>query len=137
MNACAPYLKDTDSLSLYKDFFKPFKKDSVYTPSVNVSESETEYTIEAEIPGVKEKDISLKFKDGVLSLSAKHEEEKQQEGKEYHKIERRYGSFERSFRFPNGINQDSVSAHYENGILNVTIKKPEETQAKDIQITTS
>ncbi len=128
---CAPFF--SENRQIYRDLFEPFTESGVYNPAVNVSENESEYIIEAEVPGVKEEEISINFKDNILKLSAKHSEEKRNKN-EYLRYERRYGSFERSFKFPGNLESENISAKYENGILIVTAKKSEESKSKEIPI---
>jgi len=132
MTTLAPFF--SGNRQICRDLFEPFQESSVFSPAVNVREKDSEYIIEAEIPGVKEEDIHINYKDNVLKLSAVTSQESKPDSGEYHRFERRYGSYERSFKFPGSLNPENISAKYENGILIITAKKPEESKSKEIPI---
>jgi HSP20 family protein len=132
MTALAPFFTENQ---VCRDFFEPFKEGSVFSPAVNVKENDSQYVIEAEMPGVKDEEITINYKDNILKLSAKHSEDKKTDNVEYHRVERRYGSFERSFKFPGNLNAENISAKYENGVLIVTAVKSEDSKSKEIPIT--
>jgi len=96
------------------------------TPSVDVSETDKAYEIEAELPGMDEKDIELSLSNGVLTIRGERKEEK--EDKEKHVSERRYGSFRRTFRLPDTVNEDKATAEFKKGVLRVTLPKKPEAQ---------
>lgn len=119
---------------LFDDFFSGFpvgwRREPFATvwgmgaPSVDVSETDKAYEIEAELPGMDEKDIELSMSNGVLTIKGERKEEK--EDKEKHVSERRYGSFQRTFRLPETVSEDKVAAEFKKGVLKVTLpKKPE------------
>lgn len=93
--------------------------------SVNVVETDTAYEIEAEMPGLDQKDIELKVSDGVLTLSGERKAEQEEKKKDYHLMERSYGSFRRSFTLPDNIVEDKIDAKFANGVLTVTLPKRE------------
>jgi HSP20 family protein len=90
---------------------------------VNVMETDSAYEIEAELPGLDQKDIELKVSDGVLMLSGERKAEQEQKKKDYHLVERSYGSFRRSFTLPDNIVEDKIGAKFANGVLTVTLPK--------------
>jgi HSP20 family protein len=102
----------------------------------DVSESDKEIEVSAEVPGMEEKDIDVEVSAGILTIKGekKHEEEKKE--KNYYLSERRYGSFRRSFRLPDSVDEDNISATFEKGVLKVTLpKKPEAvSKAKKIEV---
>ncbi|RDD62642.1 Hsp20/alpha crystallin family protein [Ferruginivarius sediminum] len=102
----------------------------------DVSESDKEIEIAAEAPGMEEKDIDVEVSAGILTIKGekKHEEEKKE--KNYYLSERRFGSFRRSFRLPDSVDEDKISAEFEKGVLKVTLsKKPEAvSKAKKIEV---
>lgn len=94
-------------------------------PAVNIVEKETAYEITAELPGMDEKNIEVKITDGNLTIKGEKEEEKE-ERKGYYLHERRFGSFERRFAVPEGVDADKIEAGFKKGVLTVTLpKKPE------------
>jgi len=108
--------------------------DTVRVPRVDVTETETEFNIKAELPGFAKKEIDLEVADGVLTLSAEHTEEKEEKKENYHLRERHYGSYSRSFRLPEGVDSEKIDAKMENGVLNVILPKREEEKPKKIEV---
>lgn len=103
---------------------------------MNVSESENAYHVEAELPGVDEKDVELTLKDGILTLSGEKQSESETKDKKFHRIERTYGSFRRSLQLPADADENGVEAHMKDGVLAIEIGKIKEAQkeAKRIDI---
>jgi len=99
----------------------------LWSPAVEASETEKEYLITAELPGISQENIEVNVVDGVLTLRGSKDEERKSEDKEkaYHLWEREYGKFERTFRFPMNVLDDKVSAEFANGVLTVRIPKAE------------
>jgi HSP20 family protein len=93
----------------------------------DISETDKEFVVEAELPGFDKKDITVDLKDDYLTLSAKKENEKETKGRNYLRKERNYGEFVRSF-YVEGIRNEGISAKYENGILTVTLPKAEKIE---------
>ncbi len=122
------------------DFFKPFffdtfeENDGAIAPRVDVSETEKEYLVRAELPGFSEKEVNLEISDGRLRLSAEHEEEKEEKNEEYHLRERRTGRYVRTFSLPEDVDQEKIDAKMEHGVLTVSLPKREETKPKKIDI---
>jgi len=108
--------------------------DAVLVPKVDVSEDKDNIYVEADVPGFEQKDIKVSLKDGALSLSAKKEASKEEKKKNYHRIERAYGSFYRQIALPGQVDESKVKAVYKNGVLNLTLPKKEEEKAKEIKI---
>lgn len=111
----------------------PFAKGS-FLPSIDVSEDEKSIQVNAELPGMTEKDIEVTLHDNVLTLKGekKHEEEKKDQN--YHCIERRYGSFHRSFPLPQEVEIEKIDASFKNGILSIAIPKKEGEKEKGKKI---
>jgi HSP20 family protein len=103
-------------------------------PVVDVAERENEYEITAELPGMEEKDIELTVSDDVLKIRGERKEEKEEKNKDYHISERRYGSYQRSFRLPEGVDDSKIEAKFKNGLLTVTLPKTAEAQKKSKKI---
>ena len=105
-------------------------------PNVDVTEEDDKIMVTAELPGMKEEDVDLTLKDGVLTLKGEKKSETDEEKDNVHMKERRYGSFMRSFRLPKSIDEEAAEALFEDGVLKVTLpKRPEEApEEKKIKI---
>ncbi len=101
---------------------------------VNIVENEDNYTLMAEVPGIKEKDIDLEIKDGLLTLKGHTDESHEKEENQYRMREFSRRSFERSFRIGEGVDQDKISAKLENGVLTVSLPKKEEAKPKTVKV---
>lgn len=110
-----------------------YRKDN-FMPSVDVSESDTQFEVSVELPGLKKEDINVDLEKGRLTISGERKSNKEEEGKNFHRIERQYGKFSRAFYLPESIDEESIIAKYEDGILNITINKSEEKVKKQIEI---
>lgn len=108
-----------------------------WSPLVDITEDEKEYAIKAELPEVKKEDIKLTIQDNVMCISGERKSEKEEKGKKYHRIERSYGSFMRSFTLPEGADGSKVSADYKDGVLNVRLPKSEKAKEKSIEVKVS
>lgn len=98
----------------------------VIMPSIDVRETETEFVIEAELPGMDEKDVSVTLNNGILTLKGEKKSEREEKKDDYHLMERSYGSFQRSFRVADAVDADKVNASFDKGVLKVTMpKRPE------------
>ncbi|MBK9305920.1 MAG: Hsp20/alpha crystallin family protein [Nitrospira sp.] len=105
-----------------------------WTPSVDISETEGEYQIKAEIPDVKKEDVKVTLEDGVLTIQGERRHEKEEKGKKYHRIERSYGSFVRTFSLPDVIDEEKVKAEFKEGVLNLSLPKSEKAKPKAIDV---
>ena len=105
-----------------------------WTPSVDISETEQEYQIKAEIPDVKKEDVKVTVEDGVLTIQGERKHEKEEKGKKYHRIERSYGSFVRTFSLPDVIEEEKVNADFKDGVLNLHLPKSEKAKPKAIEV---
>ena len=114
--------------------FNPDNSDCVWCPTVDVVESEKNYEIIAEVPGLKKDEIHIAVEDGYLTLSGEKKQENESKDKNYHRVERSYGKFERSFRLPKEVDAEAIKANYKNGILKVEIPKTEKALPKQIAI---
>jgi HSP20 family protein len=106
-----------------------------WVPSVDVSETEGEYQIKAEIPDVKKEDVKVTVEDGVLTIQGERKHEKEEKGKKYHRVERSYGSFVRSFTLPDLVDEENVRAEFKDGVLNLQLPKSEKAKPKAIEVT--
>ncbi len=105
-------------------------------PAVDVAETEKAYEISADLPGMDEKNVEVKFSDGVLTIKGEKQEEKEEKKKDYYLSERNYGSFQRAFQVPDSVDADKIEATFKNGVLTVTMPKSPEAQksAKKIAV---
>jgi HSP20 family protein len=105
-------------------------------PAVDITESDKAYEIMAELPGMDEKNIEVKVVNGNLKIEGEKQEEKEEKKKDYYLHERRFGSFQRSFQLPEGVDADKIEATFKKGVLTVTLPKKAEAQkpAKKIDV---
>ncbi len=108
--------------------------DSVWNPSVDLSETDDHYEVKAEIPGMKKEEIKISVKDNVLTLSGEKKQEIKKDDEKAYRIERMYGQFERSFTLPKNVEADAIKAKYKDGVLTVQIPKTEEVKPKEIVV---
>jgi HSP20 family protein len=106
-------------------------------PRVDVSETDTELKIEAELPGIDEKDVEVVLSDGRLTIKGEKKQEKEEKKKDYHLVERSYGSFTRSIALPFEADPNQVKASFAKGVLTVTVPKPPQVKAKQKKIAIS
>ena len=106
-----------------------------WAPPVDIMETKEKTILKAELPGFKENQIQLRFEDGVLSLEGERKFEKENGDENYHRVERSYGKFVRSFTIPSNVDNEHISAAFDNGVLTVELPKREETKPKQIKIT--
>ena len=98
------------------------------TPAVDIAESDRAYEIAAELPGMDEKNIEVKVSDGALTIKGEKQEEKEEKKKDYYLHERHFGSFQRSFRLPDGVDAEKIEATFKKGVLTVTLPKTPQAQ---------
>ena len=107
---------------------------STFTPRIDISETEHQFLIDVEVPGMEKEDIHVDLENRTLTISGERTREEEEKTKQVHRIERHYGSFSRSFTLPDNIDEKSVEASYNNGILHIVIGKKDELLKKKIQI---
>jgi HSP20 family protein len=124
--------------SLLDDFFS---NDRFYTPSgenwypaVDVNEDDDAYHFQMELPGLTKEDVKISFKDDVLMISGEKKAEQKEEKKNYHYYERRFGKFERTFRFNSDIIVDKINASFKDGVLMIDLPKAEIAKPKEIEV---
>ena len=105
-----------------------------FLPPVDISEDDHNITLQAEIPGVKQEDLNITLENNVLTISGERKFKEEEKKENFHRIERRYGKFTRSFTLPATVDAEKVNATFENGLLNITLAKREEFKAKQITI---
>jgi HSP20 family protein len=101
---------------------------------MDVSETDKEIEITTELPGLEEKDIQLNMAHNVLTIRGEKKNEREEKEKDYHLVERSYGSFVRSVQLPDGVNADNIKAVMSKGVLKVTVPKPAPAQSRKIDI---
>lgn len=107
---------------------------SGFLPTVDLVETENQFEVTVDLPGLKPDEVNVEFKGGSLWISGKREEEKEEEGKTYHCVERRRGEFRRVLPLPDMIDEEKINAHFENGVLKVAVPKNEEVKTKHIEV---
>ena len=126
---------------LFEDFYRDYSgeerestRELVFHPPVDIKENQETLTVSMEIPGVKKDDISIELNDNVLTIKGSRRFEKEEKGETYHRVERSYGTFTRSFSLSSKVNADKINASCGDGILTLTLPKAEEAKPKKIAI---
>jgi HSP20 family protein len=117
--------------------FSPFGMAHSTVPRMDVSETDKTIEVAAEVPGLEAKDIQLGLTDNVLTVRGEKKSEREEKQKDYHLLERSFGSFSRSVQLPEGVKAEDISAEIAKGVLKVTVKKPALKQSKRIEIKTA
>ena len=135
--------RSANPLTLQARFFEPFfgrfnflddeAKSGTWAPAIDVAEEKDKILVRVEVPGMNEKDLKVSFEDGLLTVSGERQFERK-EDRNYHRIERTYGSFTRTFSLPRTVDATAIAANYRDGILEIDIPKREEAKPKQIQI---
>jgi HSP20 family protein len=105
-----------------------------FYPAVDIYEGEKEITLKAELPGIDKKDVHVDINDGVITLRGERKIEKENKKENYHRVERSYGIFNRSFTLPTTVDPGKVKANYKDGVLSVTLPRKEEAKPKSIPV---
>lgn len=105
-----------------------------WSPPVDISEDDKEYLVKAELPELKKEEVKVSVENGELAISGERKTEKEEKGKKYHRIERSYGSFIRSFILPDSVNPEKVTAEFKDGLLVVHLPKDEKAKPKAVDI---
>ena len=128
--------------SFFENFAEqPSGKDQLaagsFAPAVDVYEDEHNLVLKLEVPGVNEEDMNVSVENNTLTVSGERKFEKEEKEENFHRIERRYGSFSRTFRLPNTIDSEKVDAAYDKGILKITLAKRAEAKPKQIKVSST
>ncbi len=121
-----PWFDDIDRF--LDEAFLPTRRqarEDAWAPKVDISEDDGKIVVKADLPGVDEKDVSVKVEDNVLTLTGERKLEKETDEENFHRVERTYGSFARSFTLPETVDTEKISAKYDKGVLNISIPKVE------------
>jgi HSP20 family protein len=105
-----------------------------WVPPVDVQETESNFIFTAELPGMSKEDVSITLEDNLLTLSGERTLKEREEGENFHRVERAYGSFSRSFSLPSQVDSSKVEASFKNGLLTVEIAKAEQAKPRKIEI---
>lgn len=124
-----------DPLKMFDDIWEGTQLPATSAFKVDISEDEDAFYIEAEMSGLKKEDISLGVEEDVLTIKGERKKETEEQGKNYHRVERNYGSFSRSFNLGELIDQENIEASFENGVLHVSLPKAQQVRkTKEITI---
>jgi HSP20 family protein len=110
------------------------RTNQAWMPAVDVWETENELVYAFDLPGIPEEKISVEFDEGALTVSAERERTEQVSDERFYRFERRFGTFSRTIGLPQGTTEDAINANYENGVLEVHVRKPEQPKPKRIQV---
>ena len=138
-NALQPWSFPRDLQGELGRFFNDFGSnigtiEEGFVPAIDVRESEDSYRVDIDLPGIKKENIKIEVAEGVLSISGERKSESESNEKDYHRVERSYGSFRRSVSVPGGFQHDAVNAHFEDGVLKVVLPKPEESKPRRVEV---
>ena len=101
---------------------------------MDLVENDDSLVLRADLPGMSEDDVNIEIKDGVLTISGERKSESEEKGEGFHRVERAFGRFSRALSLPDGVDADQVAANFKDGVLEVTIPKPKETQPTRVEI---
>ncbi|HLK63070.1 MAG TPA: Hsp20/alpha crystallin family protein [Bryobacteraceae bacterium] len=126
------------NLRLFEDAFSRAlsepQSNRPWAPNVDIYETGEELVVKADVPDVEQKDIDVRVENQTLTISGQRKFQQQESGKGYHRIERNYGNFVRSFAVPNSFDTEKVSASYKNGVLTVSLPKKEAAKPRQIKV---
>ena len=111
-----------------------FGRDGKFLPEANIAETDKAVEVTIELPGMKPKDVTVELREGVLWVIGEKQEEKEDKGKTFHRIERRAGTFRRGFTLPAAVEEGNVDAKFEGGVLHITLPKAEKVAPKRIEV---
>lgn len=125
---------------LFNNFFEGGTQDdgtfglSGWTPAVDIAERDNEYLVKVELPGVAKDEVKITLESNILTIRGEKKQEKDEKKGNYHRVERSYGSFQRSFTLPTSVRSENIDATYADGILTITLPKAEEAKPKQIEV---
>jgi len=105
-----------------------------WTPAVDIAELDDEYVVKVELPGVNKDEVKIALESNILTIHGEKKQEKETKKENYHRVERSYGSFQRSFTLPTTVKGEKIDAFYKDGILTITLPKAEEAKPKQIEV---
>jgi HSP20 family protein len=107
---------------------------SLWTPAVDVAEHDDAFQVKVELPGVQKDDVKITMQENILTIRGEKKQEKESRSTEHHRLERSYGSFQRSITLPASVKHDKIEAFYKDGILTVTLPKAEDAKPRQIDV---
>jgi HSP20 family protein len=135
MTRWSPFTELADMRDRLERMFEDLDNPSQgWSPAIDIMREKDKYVVRADVPGVRPEDIDVEFDDGVLTVSGEHEEKTEKKEKDYIRRERRFGSFSRSIRLPQGVDADQIDASYNDGVLELTVPMPKR-ESKAVKIT--
>ncbi len=105
-----------------------------WIPAMDLAETPDHYVLRTDLPGLSDEDVNVQLEDNVLTISGERKTEQQTEQEGYYRLERAFGGFSRSLTLPDGVDADSVQGHFDRGVLEITIPKPEQKKPRQVQI---
>jgi HSP20 family protein len=127
-----PFTREIDRV--FDAFFGQTDRGRRWVPPIDLVEAEDHFVLKADLPGLAEGDVNIEVQDGTLTISGERKAEHEQREKGWYRIERSFGSFNRSLTLPDGVDPDRIDASFANGVLEVRIPKPEERKPRRISI---
>jgi HSP20 family protein len=106
-----------------------------WLPPMDLIETADHYVLRADLPGLSDEDVNVQLEDNVLTISGERKAEHQQKQEGYYRLERAFGTFSRSLTLPEGVDPDGVQAHFDRGVLEIRVPKPEQKKPRSVQIT--
>jgi HSP20 family protein len=110
------------------------RKESEWIPPIDISETKEAVVVTTEVPGIDPKDVNISFTQDMLTIKGEKKQEKEEEGENYYRVERSFGSFSRSFRIPVSVKEGEIKAQHKGGVLKITLPKAEEVKPREIKI---
>jgi len=107
---------------------------TAWTPAVDIAEHDDQFVVKVELPGVNKDDVKITLENNILTIRGEKKQEKETKKENYHRVERSYGSFQRSFTLPTTVKSDKIDAVYKDGILHIALPKAEEAKPKQIEV---
>ena len=117
-----------------KMFNRAFGQQRTWAPALDISERKDAYVVTVEVPGVKPEEIDITLEDGLLTIQGERRFTQESSDQQFHRVERRYGSFRRSITLPSQVQADQIEASFDNGVLEVVVPKAEEAKPKKITV---
>ena len=136
---CGPAVAQNQFERFLREAFSPVSGEGevstrTWAPPVDIYENGDNLVLKAELPGINPDDVEIRVEDNTLYLKGERKSEKEVKEQNYHRVERSYGTFARSFSLPNSVDADKVAANYKDGVLTLTMPKKEEAKPKTIKI---
>lgn len=107
---------------------------NAWTPAVDITERDDQYNVKVELPGVNKDEVKITLDNNILTIRGEKKQEREEKKENYHRVERSYGSFQRSFTLPSTVKSDKIDAVYKDGVLQIALPKAEEAKPKQIEV---